>query len=82
MPSAVVATKPRKRDRTAAERMRRYRERLDKDIMVLRQLEVDFQTRSTLVERGYLSRRFEDDPESVQRAVLDSALGKCPLYPR
>lgn len=79
---STLSTKPKKRDRTAAERMRRYRIRLAKDVMVLRQLEVDFQTRSALVERGYLSERSEDDPKIVERALSNSSLEKRPLCPQ
>lgn len=80
MSAAAPSPKPnRKRDRTAAERMRRYRQRLQQDIMVFREFAVDVAMREALIERGYLSQRDEDDPEQVKKALLDLIFGKCPL---
>ena len=63
--------KPRKSS-PAAERQRRYRERLRRGAQVIT-VEVDNELFEVLIDRGFLRPYDEDSPECIARALVDAA---------
>ena len=60
---------PERRDQTAAERMRRYRERRHKDVVVLGPIEATSEIQGYLITHGYLEPDAFDEPDRIRAAV-------------
>jgi len=62
-------------------RQRRFRERMQQGIQTVK-VRVDPETIDALYDRGLLAPGEEEDPERIERALLDAAHAKCPLCPQ
>lgn len=72
-------------DRTAAERMRRYRERQRADVIALKSVEAPRELQGRLIAHGYLAAEDFDDADAMAQAVAelldDLADGKFSVTP-